>query len=233
MSSLTLLSRPTYPPVSVPAMFQQAAGTPQQHHLPQQEQKVWLLGYGSLMEPTSLSKTAEIAPEDKRKVTLTGWQRVWDAVCTVLDDAGQRTNVVFLNLMPTKQSTMTAVALHVTEAQAEAIDKREKMYHFVDVGNDVTSWKALNGDNISEATPKHLYVAVADADNRLPAVDKPPLLGETLIPKAYVKTVEAAFKALKLPQAEYPKHTAQVKQFDYTKAGIVPPECEGKLRTMG
>ena len=128
---------------------------------------------------------------------------------------------------------MTAVALHVTKEQAEAIDKREKMYHFVDVGNDVTRWKALDGKSAPEGPPKHLYVAVADTNNRLPAEGQPPLKGETLIPKAYVETDEAAFKALKLPRAEYPKPTAPIEAFDYSKAGIIPANCYQKLRTMG
>jgi cation transport regulator ChaC len=232
MSSALLSPAINYPAVSVPAMFKQANSQQPTSSNQQDEEKVWLFGYGSLMNPQSLDKSfvdkTPIAPEDKRKVTLTGWQRVWDAFCKVTDKMGNHVNLVFLNIQPSNNpaTELTGVALHVTKEQAEAIDDRELAYHFVDVGKDIQRWETFDGKR--ETKPEHLYVAVADEENRLPAQGRVP--NKTLIPQSYVDTVQEAFKMLNISQDELHLDESQVKveSYDYSNGVISPASCDSK-----
>ncbi len=110
----------------------------------------WVFGYGSLVSPVALRRTIERLAEpgaDFFEATLTGYGRRWNYGVghivgswtlvdgTAVDDG----TIVALGLVESADEEVNGAIAHVTDAELEALDRRERFYDRVDVTGAVAS----------------------------------------------------------------------------------------------
>lgn len=101
--------------------------------------KTYVLGYGSLMNLESASRTLKkkINKKDVITVRLLGYKRNWSLADDVYSEALKKeTNAIFLNIEQCESSFLNAVIIPFSKTQLEYLKTREKNYHCVDVTNN-------------------------------------------------------------------------------------------------
>lgn len=100
----------------------------------------YVLAYGSLMDPASLSAALgrEVLDDELVPATLSGWRREWSVGERVhLEDSGEAATAAFLDVTPAGGSSVSAALVEVSGAELDRLALREKSYVARDVRDDV------------------------------------------------------------------------------------------------
>jgi hypothetical protein len=122
----------------------------------------YLFGYGSLVNRRSLGRALgrEVAAEELRAARLDGWRRTWGAAEQVIPDG--RTAVLwaqFLDLERDPTARVNGILIEITDAEREALERRERGYNRLDVTIDGTP--AITFAGRREAAPEGDVVLAA------------------------------------------------------------------------
>jgi hypothetical protein len=99
--------------------------------------KIYLFGYGSLINPSSLEKTLgrKLNPALVRNAWLNGYRRTWNVYDFVVADGGDGLTMpmAFYNVEPDAASRCNGVLIPVKNEDLKSFDIRERQYIRVDV----------------------------------------------------------------------------------------------------
>jgi len=115
-----------------------------------EQRTTWVFGYGSLVSPTSMSRTISRVAEpgvDFFEAELSGYGRRWNygvmhISATLEFDDGSRVDdgvIVALGVVESPGETVNGVVASLTDAELERLDRRERSYDRVDVTHLVTT----------------------------------------------------------------------------------------------
>lgn len=149
--------------------------------------KIAVFGYGSLVNPKSLSRTLGNV-HDIKPALLRGWRRDWSAILEndgaashyVCSNGDIPKHVAVLNIRPDSQSVVNGILIPCRDKDFDNLVDREVHYSVVDVTDSIEDGSEY--DKIYSFTAKPQFT-----DNENSGV---------IIPKSYVDLVEEAFKTL-------------------------------------
>lgn len=174
---------------------------------------VWIFGYGSLVSPTSMSRTIGRVAEhgtDFFQADLAGYGRRWNygvkhiSATWILDDGtavGDGT-IVALGLVEAADETVNGVVASIVEGELAHLDRRERSYDRVEVTDLVT---LIDDEGGAVSGPVYTYVPQRGA---IEAYEEARAGGTAGVRRTYWDLVDEAFAAFSSDQqARYRANT--------------------------
>ena len=105
------------------------------------EQKLYIFGYGSIINPQSAEKTLRrnLNKNEIVECNLGKYERVWNVVDSVIisDSKHTLTDAVFLNIQKNKDKLTNGVIIEISKVELERFDERERNYDRIDVTENI------------------------------------------------------------------------------------------------
>lgn len=133
--------------------MKQVVGTPQRATL-------YVVAYGSLMDPESLGRGLGRRVEECELLpaTLDGYERSWSIGDGVMLE-GEPLQAVFLDAVPKPESQMEALILRVTHGELNQLRQREKNYTSIKVTRQV---RLAGGRSLAPGIVAYCFVGIED-----------------------------------------------------------------------
>ena len=182
---------------------------------------IYVLGYGSLMNVESASRTLkrEIKLSDLIQVNLLGYARVWTVKDKIYSEKlAKRVDAVFLNIEKSSNfgQGINCILIKITQAELEKIKIREKNYNCIDVSNSVKPKQDKSIDPSSK-----IFAFIGKDTSKIKKKDP-----NLFIMGMYIKMVLTACRNLGVNFLQEFKNTTQIARFKVIDGNYVFVELE-------